>query len=77
MGKLTVSPMNHPTSDQNISATEQLELFAIVPDRPLPPFAPPGDRAAEPHMEWLRGQSEENLRILVQILESTPGFRRP
>jgi len=69
--------MNQPTSIQDISAMEQLELFEIVPDRPLPRTDLDDDPADEPHMEWLRRQSEDELRILLQILESTPGFRRP
>jgi hypothetical protein len=68
--------MSHHTSIQKPPTLEQLELFDIVPDRPLPPRDLDGDPSAEPHMEWLRRQSEEGLRILVQILESTPGFRR-
>lgn len=55
----------------------QLELFDIVPDRPLPPPCLAGDPEDEPHMDWLRRQSEDGLRIFLQILESTPGFRRP
>ncbi len=68
--------MSHHTSIQDTQALEQLDLFDIVPDRPLPPPGLDGDPSAEPHMEWLRRQSEDDLRILVQILESTPGFRR-
>ena len=69
--------MSHQTSIQDIPVLEQLELFDIVPDRPLPPPDIDDDPDAEPHMEWLRRQSEDELRILLQILESTPGFRRP
>ncbi len=64
---------------REISPDEQLELFDIVPDTPLPP--PPAhlrdNESEEPHMEWLQRQSEDGLRIFLQILENTPGFRRP
>ena len=69
--------MNHQISIQDNPSPEQLELFDIVPDRPLPPLSFGDDPGSEPLMEWLRGQSEEDLRTLLQILESTPGFRRP
>lgn len=62
-----------------ISPDEQLELFDIVPDTPLPkePRRLLDDASDEPHMEWLQRQSEDGLRIFLQILENTPGFRRP
>lgn len=68
--------MNQQTFFQDPTTLEQLELFDIVPDRPLPVPRLSDDPSAEPHMEWLRSQSEDELRILLQILESTPGFRR-
>jgi hypothetical protein len=65
--------MNH----QEMETAEQLELFDIVPDRPLPPPNLPWRGRTDPHLEWLRQQSEDQLRILVEILQNTPGFRRP
>lgn len=64
---------------REISPDEQLELFDIVPDTPLPPPPPllRDNASEEPHMEWLQRQSEDGLRIFLQILENTPGFRRP
>ena len=70
------APMNHE-SFRDTSPDEQLELFDIVPDEPLPPPDFLDDPADEPHMEWLQRQSEDGLRIFLQILDSTPGFRRP
>lgn len=64
-------------SFRDTSPDEQLELFDIVPDRPLPLPGIFGSPADEPHIDWLRRQSEDGLRIFLQILESTPGFRRP
>jgi hypothetical protein len=69
--------MNQQTFFQDSATLEQLELFDIVPDRPLPAPRFRDDPGAEPHLEWLRGQPEDSLRILLQILECTPGFRRP
>ena len=67
--------MNHE-SISDTSLDEQLELFDIVPDEPLPPPCLYDNPSDEPHMEWLQRQSEDGLRIFLQILESTPGFRR-
>ncbi|MBU6182248.1 MAG: hypothetical protein KGR46_05485 [Verrucomicrobia bacterium] len=66
------------TKDPDIPNTteEQLELFDIVPDRPLPSPNSAGAFRGEPHVEWLRRQSEDQLRILLEILQHTPGFRR-
>ncbi len=66
------------TKEPDIPCTteEQLELFDIVPDRPLPPPNAGRGLRAEPHVEWLRRQSEDQLRILLEILQHTPGFRR-
>ncbi len=63
----------HPFYDPELE--EQLELFEILPDKPIPPVHLLDDPAEEPHMEWLQRQSEDGLRIFLQILESTPGFR--
>jgi hypothetical protein len=71
------SHMNQQTFFQDPATLEQLELFDIVPDRPLPAPRFRDESGAEPHLDWLRNQSEDSLRILVQILENTPGFRRP
>jgi hypothetical protein len=70
------SHMNPQTFFQDPNTLEQLELFDIVPDRPLPVPRLQDDPDGELHMEWLRSQSEDSLRILLQILENTPGFRR-
>lgn len=70
------APMNHE-SITDTSLDEQLELFDIVPDEPLPPPGLSDNPDDEPHLEWLQRQSEDGLRIFLQILESTPGFRRP
>lgn len=67
--------MNQKTT-RDLPQHAQLELFDIVPDTPLPPAPIYDDPADEPHMEWLQRQSEDGLRIFLQILESTPGFRR-
>jgi hypothetical protein len=69
--------MNQEPFIQDTSTLEQLELFNIVPDRPLPVPRLRDDSGGDPHMEWLRGRSEDELRILVQILSNTPGVRRP
>ena len=66
-------PMNlKPTFDLEVE--EQLELFDVIPDMPLPGLL--DDPANEPHMEWLKRQSNDGLRIFLQILENTQGFRR-
>jgi hypothetical protein len=58
----------------DLEAEEQMELFDVIPDTPLPSFL--DDPANEPHMEWLKRQSNDGLRIFLQILENTQGFRR-
>ncbi len=75
LGSIASSPMNQETF-RDLTPDAQLELFDIVPDTPLPPPRIYEDPAEEPHMEWLQRQSEDGLRIFLQILESTPGFRR-
>jgi len=74
-GRNDSPPMNEILF-RDIPPEEQLELFDIVPDTPLPPPHLLDDPADEPHMEWLKRQSEDGLRIFLQILENTPGFRR-
>ena len=69
--------MNEQIHFQDATTLEQLELFDIVPDQPLPVPRLQDDPSDESLMEWLRRQSENDLRTLVQILESTPGFRQP
>ena len=49
-------------------AATQLEMFNIVPDRPLPPVE--SDHEVLAH--WLREQSEDKLR---EILESVSKFQ--
>lgn len=60
----------------DLEAEEQLELFDVIPDMPLQPPHLLNDPADEPHMEWLKRQSNDGLRIFLQILENTQGFRR-
>ena len=48
-------------------AAAQLEMFNIVPDRPLPPMESDHELLAD----WLREQSEDKLR---EILESVSKF---
>ena len=74
-GGIDSAPMNQKAF-RDLPPETQLELFDIVPDTPLPPLRFYDDPADEPHMEWLQRQSEDGLRIFLQILESTPGFRR-
>jgi len=49
-------------------AATQLEMFNIVPDRPLPPM----ESDEEVLANWLREQSEDKLR---EILESVSKFQ--
>ena len=58
----------------DLEAEEQLELFDVIPDMPLPGLL--DDPANEPHMDWLKRQSNDGLRIFLQILENTQGVRR-
>jgi len=74
-GGIDSAPMNQKPFCE-LPPESQLDLFDIVPDTPLPPPRFFEDPADEPHMEWLQRQSEDGLRIFLQILESTPGFRR-
>jgi len=53
-------------------AASQLEMFDIVPDRPLPPAQSEDESLAE----WLRDQSEEKLRELLEALSEFYGDRR-
>ena len=53
-------------------ADAQLEMFDIVPDRPLP--AARSDDESLAH--WLREQSEEKLRELVEALSEFHGESR-
>jgi hypothetical protein len=53
-------------------AASQLEMFDIVPDRPLPPTQSEDESLAE----WLRDQSEEKLRELLEAISEFYGDRR-
>jgi hypothetical protein len=53
-------------------AASQLEMFDIVPDRPLPPVQSEDESLAQ----WLRDQSEEKLRELLEALSEFYGDRR-
>jgi len=55
----------HPTASQ-------LEMFDIVPDRPLPPVQSEDESLAQ----WLRDQSEEKLRELLEALSEFYGDHR-
>lgn len=54
-------------------AASQLEMFDIVPDQPLPPAT--SDDASLAH--WLREQSEDKLRELLEALSEFYGESRP
>ena len=70
---------------QSIAASteEQLELFDIVPDRPLP-CPEPTERYCHECMageddtlaSWLRRQSEEQLNAIVESLALNNGIAR-
>ena len=67
--------MKTPTS---IDTAEQLELFDIVPDRPLPSPLPPSGNCCECMGDgddtlaaWLRRQSEDQLRAILDSLTRT------
>jgi hypothetical protein len=47
-------------------------MFDIVPDRPLPPLLSDDESLAQ----WLREQSEEKLRELLEALSEFYGERR-
>lgn len=53
-------------------AASQLEMFDIVPDRPLPPVQSEEESLAQ----WLREQSEEKLRELLESLSEFYGEHR-
>lgn len=67
---LHLRPMQKET-DPHPAAT-QLEMFDIVPDRPLPAEA--SDDASLAH--WLREQSEEKLQELLEALSEFYGESR-
>jgi hypothetical protein len=50
-------------------AASELEMFDIVPDRPLPPL----ESADESLAHWLREQSEDKLRELLESLSNFYG----
>ena len=54
-------------------AATQLEMFDIVPDRPLPPVE--SDQEVLAH--WLREQSEDKLRELLETISKFQGESRP
>ena len=53
-------------------AASQLEMFDIVPDRPLPPATSDDESLAL----WLREQSEDKLRELLEALSEFYGESR-
>lgn len=53
-------------------AATQLEMFDIVPDRPLPPLESDHECLAR----WLREQSEDKLRELLESLSDFHGESR-
>jgi hypothetical protein len=53
-------------------AASQLEMFDIVPDRPLPPVESDQEYLAR----WLREQSEDKLRELLESLSAFHGESR-
>jgi len=53
-------------------AASELEMFDIVPDRPLPPM----ESDDESLTHWLRQQSEEKLRELLEALSEFYGESR-
>lgn len=53
-------------------AASELEMFDIVPDRPLPPLESDDESLAH----WLREQSEEKLRELLEALSEFYGESR-
>jgi len=53
-------------------AASELEMFDIVPDRPLPPVESDDESLAH----WLRQQSEEKLRELLEALSEFYGESR-
>ena len=53
-------------------AASHLEMYDIVPDRPLPPVQSEDESLAE----WLRDQSEEKLRELLEALSEFYGDHR-
>ena len=54
-------------------AASQLEMFDIVPDRPLPPATSDDESLSL----WLREQSEDKLRELLEALSEFYGESRP
>lgn len=65
------------------ASEEQLELFNIVPDRPLPTPEPTGGCCAgcmagedDTLAAWLRRQSEEQLNAIVESLARNNGITR-
>ena len=53
-------------------AASQLEMFDIVPDRPLPPIQSDDESLTQ----WLREQSQEKLRELLEALTECYGESR-
>lgn len=65
------------------ASVKQLELFEIVPDRPLPTPEPTGGCCAgcmtgedDTLAAWLRRQSEEQLNTILESLAHNSGIAR-
>ena len=68
--RLGLKPMQNQIEPH--PAASQLEMFEIVPDRPLPPLLSDDESLAH----WLREQSEEKLRELLEALSEFYGESR-
>lgn len=66
---LRLWPMQNETFTH--PAPTRLEMFDMVPDRPLPPLESDQESLAR----WLREQSEEKLRELLESLADFHGER--
>ncbi len=68
--ELSLEPMQNQIHPH--PAASQLEMFDIVPDRPLPPVQSEDESVAQ----WLRDKSEEKVRELLKSLSEFYGEHR-
>jgi hypothetical protein len=76
-GDLSVGSMsNIPHPSSHASNEDQIELFDIVPDRPLDSeWSTDWDTDPDGIAKWLGTQSDEQLRLLLETVSRNTGVK--